>query len=113
MAKMAAPVATGTSTTTKTTIAIMAAVTTATTAEAVVALLARPPPPTISDGRTNAPWPAYGHPWQGHMTMYPGLMPAGQQCAHAFVATPGLYAFPGLLSGPQQQPLYQQATPAS
>jgi hypothetical protein len=27
--------------------------------------------PTGSDGRTNAPWPTYGHPWQGHMTMYP------------------------------------------
>jgi hypothetical protein len=35
--------------------------------------------PTGSDGRTNAPWPTYGHPWQGHMTMYPGLVPAGQQ----------------------------------
>jgi hypothetical protein len=28
------------------------------------------------------------------------------------VATPGLYASPSLLSGPQQQPLYQQAAPA-
>jgi hypothetical protein len=36
--------------------------------------------PTGSDGRTNAPWPTYGYPWQGHMNMYPGPMPVGQQC---------------------------------
>jgi hypothetical protein len=66
--------------------------------------------PTGSDDRTNAPWPTYGHPWQGHMTMYPGPVPAGQQRPQAFVTTPGLYASPGLLSEPQQQqPLYQQA----
>jgi hypothetical protein len=35
--------------------------------------------PTGSNGRTNAPWPTYGHPWQGHMTMYPSPVPAGQQ----------------------------------
>jgi hypothetical protein len=33
--------------------------------------------PTGSNGQTNAPWPTYGHPWQGHMTMYPGPVPAG------------------------------------
>jgi hypothetical protein len=44
----------------------------------------------------------WSHPWQGHMTMYPGPVPAGQQRLQAFVATPGLYASPGLLSGPQQ-----------
>jgi hypothetical protein len=68
--------------------------------------------PTGSDDKTNAPRLTYGHPWQGHMTMYPGPVPAGQQRPQAFVATPGLYASPGLLSGPQhqqQQPLYQQA----
>jgi hypothetical protein len=46
------------------------------------------------------------------MTMYPGPVPTGQQRLQAFVATPGLYASPSLLSGPQpqqQQPLYQQA----
>jgi hypothetical protein len=44
------------------------------------------------------------------MTMYLSLVPAGQQRPHAFVATPGIYASPGFLSGPQQQqPLYQQA----
>jgi hypothetical protein len=69
--------------------------------------------PTGSDGRPNAPWPTYSHPWQGHMTMYPGPMPTGQQRPQAFVAMPGLYASPGPMSEPQQQqqPLYQQATP--
>jgi hypothetical protein len=47
------------------------------------------------------------------MTMYPGPVPARQQRPQAFMATPGLYASPSLLSRPQQQqPLYQQATPA-
>jgi hypothetical protein len=66
--------------------------------------------PTGSDGRTNALWPTYGHPWQVHMTMYLGHVPTGQQRSQAFVTTPGLYASPGLLSRPQQQqqqPLYQ------
>jgi hypothetical protein len=47
--------------------------------------------------------------------MYPSPVPAGQQRPQAFVATPGLYASLGLLSEPQQQqqPLYQQAAPAS
>jgi hypothetical protein len=59
--------------------------------------------PTGSDGSTNAPWLTYGHPWQGHMTMYPSPVPAGQQRPQAFVATPGLYTSPSLLCGPQQQ----------
>jgi hypothetical protein len=58
--------------------------------------------PTGFDDWTNAPWPTYDHPWQGHMTMYPDPVPAGQQHPQAFVATPGLYASPGPLSGPQQ-----------
>jgi hypothetical protein len=58
--------------------------------------------PTSSDGRTNASWLTYGHPWQRHITMYPNPVPAGQQRPHTFVATPGLYASPGPLSGPQQ-----------
>jgi hypothetical protein len=69
--------------------------------------------PTGSDGRTNTPWLTYDHPWQGHMTMYSGPVPTGQQRPQAFVATPGLYASPTPLSGPQQQPLYQQVTPGS
>jgi hypothetical protein len=69
--------------------------------------------PTGSDSRTNAPWLTYGHPWQGHMTMYLSSVPAGQQRPQAFVATSGLYVSPGPLSGPQQQqqPLFQQAAP--
>jgi hypothetical protein len=31
--------------------------------------------PTGSDGRTNAPWSTYDHPWQRHMTMYPNPCP--------------------------------------
>jgi hypothetical protein len=54
------------------------------------------------NGRTNAPSPTYDHPWQGHMTMYPGPVPTRQQCSQAFVATSGLYASPDLLSGSQQ-----------
>jgi hypothetical protein len=46
--------------------------------------------PTGSTSRTNAPWPTYDHLWQGHMTMYSGPVPAGQQRSHAFVATSGL-----------------------
>jgi hypothetical protein len=69
--------------------------------------------PTGSNGRTNAPWLTYGHPWQGHLTMYPGPVPVGQQRPQAFVATPSLYASPDLLFGSQQQqPQYQQAAPA-
>jgi hypothetical protein len=33
--------------------------------------------------------------------MYLGPVPAGQQRLQAFVVTPGLYASPSLLSGPQ------------
>jgi hypothetical protein len=49
------------------------------------------------------------------MTMYPGPVLAEQQRPQAFVVTPGPYASPSLLSGPQphqQLPLYQQAAPA-
>jgi septal ring factor EnvC (AmiA/AmiB activator) len=37
-----------------------------------------PPRPHRLFDQTNAPWPTYGHPCQGHMTMYPGPGPAGQ-----------------------------------
>jgi hypothetical protein len=70
--------------------------------------------PTTSTDRTSTPWPTYGHPWQGHMPVYPGPVPTGQQCPQAFMATPGLYTSPGFLpEQQQQQSLYQQATPAS
>jgi hypothetical protein len=54
-------------------------------------------------------------PVAGAHDYVPRPVPVGQQRPHAFVATPGLYASPGLLSGPQQlqqQPLYRQAAPA-
>jgi hypothetical protein len=69
--------------------------------------------PTASDGRTGTPWSTYDYLWQGHMTVYPGPVPTGQQCPQAFMATPGPYPSPGFLPGQQQQqPLYQQAAPA-
>jgi hypothetical protein len=53
--------------------------------------------PTTSNNRTDASWPTYGHLWQGHMTVYPGSVPAGQQRPQAFMATPDLYPSPGFL----------------
>jgi hypothetical protein len=47
--------------------------------------------PTASEGRTGTPWPTFGHPWQGHMIVYPGPVPTGQQRPQAFMATPGPY----------------------
>jgi hypothetical protein len=68
--------------------------------------------PTTSDGRTDMPWPTYNHPWQGHMTIYPGPVPTGQQRPQVFMTTPGPYPSPGFLPNhQQQQPLYQQAAP--
>jgi hypothetical protein len=31
--------------------------------------------PTGSDGQSNAPWPTYSHPWQGHMLCTPAPCP--------------------------------------
>jgi hypothetical protein len=59
--------------------------------------------PTAFDGRTGMPWPTYGHPWQGHMTIYPGPVPRGQQRPQTFMATPGPYLSLGFLPGQQQQ----------
>jgi hypothetical protein len=68
--------------------------------------------PIASNGRTGTPCPTYNHPWQGHMTVYPGPVPAGQQRPQAFMATPGPYPSPRFLPGQQQQqPLYQQTAP--
>jgi hypothetical protein len=67
--------------------------------------------PTVSDGRTNTPWPTYDHPWQGHMTIYPDPVPTRSQRPQAFMAMPGPYPSPEFLPG-QQQPLYKQAAPA-
>jgi hypothetical protein len=58
--------------------------------------------PTGSDGRINAPWMTYGHPWQWHMTMYPAR-------ARWTAAFAGLRGHTGplrisrTLSGPHQQ----------
>jgi hypothetical protein len=58
---------------------------------------------TASDGRTGTPWLTYGQPWQGHMTVYPGPVPTGQQRPQVFMATSGPYLSPGFLLGQQQQ----------
>jgi hypothetical protein len=57
--------------------------------------------PNASDSRTGTPWPTYGHPWQGHMTVYPGPVPTGQQRPQ----DPSPRFLPGHQQ--QQQPLYQ------
>jgi hypothetical protein len=58
---------------------------------------------TASNDRTGTPWPTYSHPWQGHMTIYPGPMPTGQQHSQALMATPVPYPSPRFLPGQQQQ----------
>jgi hypothetical protein len=46
------------------------------------------------------------------MTVYPGLVPTGQQRPQAFMAMPGPYSSPGFLPDQQQQqPLNHQALP--
>jgi hypothetical protein len=56
--------------------------------------------PIVSDGRTGAPRTTYGHPWQGHMTVYTGPVPTGQRHLQVFMATPDLYPSPGFLPAP-------------
>jgi hypothetical protein len=67
------------------------------------------PPPTTAGvprhGRHPSPWPTSVDPSQGHITMYPGPSPTGQQRSQAFMATTGPYTLPGFVPGPQQ--LYQ------
>jgi hypothetical protein len=58
--------------------------------------------PTASDGKTNMQWPTYGHPWQGHLTVYLSLVPTEQHRPQAFMATPGPYPSPEFLPGQQQ-----------
>jgi hypothetical protein len=60
---------------------------------------------TTNDSRGPPPWPTYVNPSQGHITMYPGPSPTGQQRPHAFMATTGPYTLPGFIPGLQQ--LYQ------
>jgi hypothetical protein len=64
---------------------------------------------TTNDGRGPSPWPTYVNPSPGHIAMYPGPTPTGQQRPQAFVVTTGLYTPPSFVPGQQ---LYQQAPPA-
>jgi hypothetical protein len=64
---------------------------------------------TTNDGRGPPPWPTYVNPSPGHIAMYPGSAPTGQQRPQAFMATTGPYTPPGFVPGQQQ--LYQQAPP--
>jgi hypothetical protein len=64
---------------------------------------------TTNDGRGPPPWPTYVNPSQGHIAVYPGPSPTGQQRPQAFMATMGPYTLPGFVPGQQQ--LYQQAPP--
>jgi hypothetical protein len=65
---------------------------------------------TSNDGQGPPPWPTYVNPSQGHIAMYPGPSPTGQQRSQAFMATTGPYTLSGFVPGQQQ--LYQQAPPA-
>jgi hypothetical protein len=56
---------------------------------------------TSNDCRATSPWLTYVNPWQGHIAMYPGLVPTGQQCPHAFLAMPGHYTPSGFM--PEKQ----------
>jgi hypothetical protein len=62
---------------------------------------------TTNDGRGPPPWPTYVNPSQGHIAMYPGPSPTGQQRPQAFMATMKPYTLPGFI--PRKQQLYQQA----
>jgi hypothetical protein len=60
---------------------------------------------TTNDSRDPPPWPTYVNPSPGHIAMYPGPAPTGQQRPQAFMATTGPYTPPGFVPGQQQ--LYQ------
>jgi hypothetical protein len=62
---------------------------------------------TTNVGRGPPPWPTYVNPSSGHVAMYSGPTPTGQQRPQAFMATTGPYTPPGFVPGQQQ--LYQQA----
>jgi hypothetical protein len=64
---------------------------------------------TTNDGQGPSPWPTYVNSSPGHIAMYPGLAPTGQQRSQAFMATTGTYTPPGFVPGQLQ--LYQQAPP--
>ena len=52
-----------------------------------------------NDGKGTPPWPMYVNPWQGHIAMYPGPAPVGQQRPQAFMAMPGTFMPPGFAPG--------------
>jgi hypothetical protein len=62
---------------------------------------------TTNDGRGPPPWLTYVNPLQGHITMYPGPSPIGQQRPQAVMAMTGPYTLPSFIPEPQQ--VYQQA----
>jgi hypothetical protein len=63
-----------------------------------------------NDGWGPPPWPTYVNSSPGHIAMYPGPAPTGQQWPQVFMATTGPYTSPSFVLGQQQ--LYQQAPPA-
>jgi hypothetical protein len=56
---------------------------------------------TTNDGRGHPPWPTYVTPSQGHIVMYLGSSPTGQQRPQAFMATTGPYTLSGFVPGQQ------------
>jgi hypothetical protein len=54
---------------------------------------------TTNDDRGPPPWPTYVNPSQGHIAMYPGPSPTGQQWPQAFMATTGPYTLLGFVPG--------------
>jgi hypothetical protein len=54
---------------------------------------------TSNVGRATSPWPTYVNSWQGHIAMYPGPVPTGQQRPQAFLTAPGHYTPSGFMHG--------------
>jgi hypothetical protein len=54
---------------------------------------------TTNDGRGPPPWLMYVNPSQGHIAMYPGPSPTGQQWPQAFMAMTGPYTLPSFVPG--------------
>jgi hypothetical protein len=55
---------------------------------------------TTNDGRGPPPWPTSVSPSQGHIAMYPGPSPTGQQRPHALMPMTGPYTLSGFVPGP-------------
>jgi hypothetical protein len=54
---------------------------------------------TTNNGRGPQPWLTYVNPSQGHIVMYLGPSPTGQQWTQAFMATTGPYTLPDFVPG--------------